>query len=180
MRKGLMIIGIIILLVGFFLATISPWTSMEELKDDYDFENYSFRSYDPGDRVTIRGEITSENEYDYQGKKHYVYRLDDVEFGFLASDRVGDEGEVIIIECEVIELKIQNGSNVTTRETLEARNDVSNPNTFGIFFIILGIIFIIISVLIKPKEKPTEPSPKVKDAPSMSDVPPPPPPPPPP
>ena len=108
----IMIIGIIILLVGFFLATISPWTSMEELKDDYDFENYSFRSYDPGDRVTIRGEITSENEYDYQGKKHYVYRLDDVEFGFLASDRVGDEGEVIIIECEVIELKIQNGSNV--------------------------------------------------------------------
>ncbi len=150
MKKKILAVGVVILLIGAVLATIG-YTGMlnkkpEELADDYDRGNREYASYDGGDTVTVTGEITNEESMSMFGESVYVYEMNNIDdWGFIASEKIGDEGEKVTVELEVEEGSIAGQSG----EYMEARSvqNISLMMTLGIIIAIVGIIVTIVGAV---------------------------------
>lgn len=157
MKKGILIVGIILLIVGAILLVLpgGGGTSMKDLKDDYDVTKLKFKSYSAGDTVKVTGEITKED--DILGVKSYV--LDDVnDMPFTSTSDLGNVGDTVTVEFEVVEL--------LGIQTVVAKSASSGGGGGGLFYIgiillLVGIILAIVGAVLKskPKEQPPPPPP---------------------
>jgi hypothetical protein len=151
MRKGLVIIGIVLLIIGIVLAvgivpltTKSPKQLEDELEDE-ELEDVQGESY------TVSGTIDEEAEIDdpLSGQKVYAYKFKDSDVAFSSGEDIANEGDSVIVNLEVTELG------------LEAKSTV-NPVIYylpGIIILIIGIILLLIGFLKKKKVEKGQPFP---------------------
>lgn len=138
MKKGIVIVGVILLVIGILLALMGFLPSLtaksaKDMADDFDETTGEFKSYDEGDEVIVTGEITAETS----SLGVYSYELDNEEtVKIMVGEDIGDEGETVTLQCEVTELIGQ--------ERLEAK---AKYQTFNIITI-LGIILLIVGIIV--------------------------------
>jgi uncharacterized membrane protein/DNA-directed RNA polymerase subunit RPC12/RpoP len=139
MRKGLVIIGVILLVVGILLAILGFLPFMiaqkaSDVADDYDPETFTLNSYDVGDEIYVTGEVTEEA----QGLGLYMYQLDDKLVVFAGED-FADKGETVTLQCQITDL-----SALQWPEAVEAKAIFSPLN----ILVIIGIVLLIVGVIV--------------------------------
>lgn len=151
MKKGLVIIGIIILIVGIVLAVgLIPLTTKtpEQLEDELEGETPEDLK---GESWTVSGTIDEKTEVDdpLTGQKIYTYKFKDSDAGFVSADDVASEDESVIVELEVTEMG------------LEAKSTTSPVMYYlpGIIILIVGVILLLIGFLKKKKVEKAQPYP---------------------
>jgi len=139
-----MIVGVILLIVGILIAIVGalPMVTAEKAEDlkDKDLED--------GDTVTITGEITNKTEIPILDA--YMFEMDE-EVGFISSEDIGNEGDNIIVNCEVTKMDFGLGE----QQVLEAKS-VVNPWPFiiiGIILLIIGILLMIVGMVKRKKSR---------------------------
>jgi uncharacterized membrane protein len=142
MRKGLVIVGVVLLVIGLLLAMVGMLPSLSAVKaEDIEYDDVSgFTDYDDGDDVIITGEITEEE----QEGGNYIYALDDNVIVYAEED-IGDEGDTITVQCRVEEIIILEA----TTERMKAYRFYPAVNILmiiGIILVIIGIIVIILGI----------------------------------
>lgn len=140
--KGLMIVGVILLIVGILIAIVGmmPMMTAEKAADIKD------KDYEEGDQVTVSGEITNKSEIPTIDA--YMFVLDE-EIGFISSEDIGNEGDNIIVNCEVTEMDFGLGN----QKILEAKS-VANPwplMIVGIILLVVGILLMVVGIKKKKK-----------------------------
>jgi hypothetical protein len=158
-RNWWLIIGIIIFIIGVILMIIAlvgfiddlSAIKVSELEDDYDSESNTFKSYDIGDEIKIKGEITYEEDVSAFGLGH-AYFFDNVSILFLSYDDIGDVGDEVVIRCEVKETTFGG-----KQEYLEVKSSIQEGTGLvcvlgSAIILIIGIVFLIIG-FIKRKKK---------------------------
>lgn len=150
-RKIPLIIGIILIVIGIVLAlAIIPLTTknVEQMRDDVDQSEPGWKSYEPGDKIQIYGEITGKDKYEWpNGEEVFGYFLDH-DLRILSKEDIGNEGDLIIVNCEVKEISDPSVNDGQPFEYLEASSTVSPLLYYipGIILIIIGVIIIILSL----------------------------------
>ena len=146
-KKGLalIIVGLIILIVGligvvasaFLITEAADAKSMSEIADDYDENSMTFDSYDDGDKIVIKGEITDEEE----NFGSYKYIIDD-ESGILilSEDDRGDVGDTVIFSCEV--------DSLLGMDYLVVKSKMSGEEGSGPICMAVSVIGLIVGIVI--------------------------------
>lgn len=164
MRKGLVIVGMILLILGLLMAVVGMLPALTSVKaEDIEYDDTGgFADYDDGDEVIITGEIT--NETNVPGGYEYV--LDD-NIQISSGEDIGNEGDTVTLLCEVEELTIVS----ITFERMKAKAIYQPINILmiiGLILVIVGIIVIILgfkgeentqTTEQQPMEQPDEQSP---------------------
>lgn len=138
MRKGLVIIGLILLIIGLILAVVGILPSLTAVKAEdikYDEDTGGFADYDDGDEILITGEITNETEV--PGGFEYVL---DENVQVSSGEDIGDEGDTVTLLCEVEELDLLG----ITFERLKAKAIYLPLN----FLLIMGLILVIVGIIV--------------------------------
>jgi uncharacterized membrane protein len=153
MRKGLVIVGVILLVIGLLLAVVGMLPGLTAVKaEDIEYDaTGGFADYDNGDEVIITGEITEEGEE----FGNYVYMLDN-KIPVMSGEDIGNEGDTVTLQCEV--------TSILTVEVMEAKaiyNTVNILMIIGIILLIVGIIVMILGfkggAAPAPQQPPMEP-----------------------
>ncbi len=144
MKKGIVIVGVILLVIGILLTLVSllpvlTAKSIGDMKEDFNEDTGEFKSYSDGDEIYITGEITEETS----SLGVYAYELDNEEFGFSSGEDIGDEGDTVILLCEVKEMSIM-GISVETLEAKAVYKPFNIITILGIILLIVGIIVMIV------------------------------------
>jgi uncharacterized membrane protein/DNA-directed RNA polymerase subunit RPC12/RpoP len=139
MRKGLVIIGVILVVVGILLTILGLLPFMiaqnaSDVADDYDPTSHTLNSYDVGDEIYVTGEVTEEA----QGLGLYMYQLEGKLVVFAGED-FADKGETVTLQCQITDL-----GTLGWPEAVEAKAMFSPIN----IFVILGIVLLIVSVIV--------------------------------
>ena len=140
--KGLMIIGVILLIVGILIAVVGMMPMMTAKTVD----NLEDEDLSDGDRVTISGEITGEEEVPLLNA--YMYEIDD-KGAIISSEDLGGEGDSILVECEVTLMDFGLGE----MKILEAKT-ILNPMPLviiGIILLIVGILLMVVGIIKRKK-----------------------------
>ncbi len=140
MRKGLVIVGVVLLVIGLLLAVVGMLPSLTAVKaEDIEYDDTGgFADYDDGDEVIIIGEIT--NKTIVPGGYEYV--LDD-NVQVSSGEDIGDEGDTVTLKCTVEETTILG----VTMERMKAKVIYPAVNILMIIGIILVIVGIIVIIL---------------------------------
>jgi hypothetical protein len=163
--KWLFILGIIIVIVSIIGALLSlvlyseasNAKSMLELIDDYDVKDLDFKSYDDGDEVVVKGEITEEQE----AYGLYSYQLDNAEFWINSNKELGDVGDEVVLTCEIQKESLFG----VQMEYLWAKSKMSGDEGSGPICLGVSIVGLILGIVItligykKGKRAPTQYSP---------------------
>jgi ABC-type antimicrobial peptide transport system permease subunit len=146
MKKGLVIIGIVILIVGIVLAVgMIPLTtkSPKQLEDELEGETIEDMQ---GESWTVSGTIDEKAEIDdpLTGQTIYTYKFKDADIGFSSAEDVANEGDSVIVNVEVTELGLEATS-------------TSSPAMYylpGIVILIVGVILMVLGLKKKKVEQP--------------------------
>lgn len=140
MRKGLVIVGVILLVIGLLLAVVGMLPGLTAVKaSDIEYDATSgFADYDDGDEVIITGEITEEG----QEMGGYSYMLDN-NVPVLAGEDIGDVGDTVTLQCTVEGMSVMG----ITVEYMNADAIYQTMNALMIIGIILLIVGIIVMIL---------------------------------
>ncbi len=140
MRKGLVIVGVILLVIGILLAVVGMLPGMTAVKaSDIEYSDTGgFADYDDGDEVMITGEITEEG----QEMGGYSYLLDN-NVPVLSGEDIGNEGDTVTLQCTVEGMTVMG----ITVEYMNADAIYKPFNALMIIGIILLIVGIIVMIL---------------------------------
>ncbi|GEM_PF-6741307 len=140
----MLVIGIVIIAVGVLLMGIDHMGALEdsasEIVADFDEEEGRFRSFDVGDTIDIRGEITDKQDIAIG----YQYTIDDVHHvstgagTFIVSDEI-DVGTTVTVRYEVAE---DNGGHFLSQSEV-----YKAPFLLTVIGIVLMIIGVIVTIL---------------------------------
>ena len=157
MKKWMVILGVILAVLGLII-TIWGFAAGDSIEDIKVTEDGDIKGYDPGDEVTISGEITDKVEFEGV----YIYQIDDYEdMGLMSSEDLGDKGDSIYATCEVVDL--------LGVEVLEVKSTSGLMNSLwiiGIVILIIGIVLLVLGFLLGKKKEEAAPAAPPEPAPA--------------
>jgi uncharacterized membrane protein len=137
MKKGLVVIGVILLIIGIILAVVGMLPALTSVKaEDIEYDDTGgYADYNDGDEVLITGEITNETEV----PGGYEYVLDE-NIQVSSGEDIGDEGDTVTLLCEVEEMDLVG----ITFERMKAKAIYQQIN----FLMIMGLILVIVGIIV--------------------------------
>lgn len=139
--KILVIIGVIIIVIGFLLLTSALLYQIKNVKTPAEFDEwYDSSVRNTGDTILVKG--TLDEKEDNPLGSGYAYRFEGSDNDFYSGEDIGNKGDVVLVEIEFDRMNLPTAIGYSTEY---------NYLILPTILIIIGIIILLIGYIKKRK-----------------------------